>query len=252
MANYHPEPYWSEVAKKIDSRKGNNVIAGDDEPFYRYKRIRFLELLHSLSFKNKNVLEIGHGPGGNLQEVWSQSPKTLTGVDISSDMIAIARKNVDTKINLVKINGSNIPFDDKHFDIAFTATVLQHNTDEKMMTALLNEICRVSKEKVVLFERIEPTIKGDELCYGRPISFYEEICKTNGFKLENHEFINIQISYLVCGGIRKLLNPSSRKEGEPFTKTALFFQNITLPITKLLDKFFKSKRDLAKLVFTRV
>ena len=45
MSEYHPEPYWSDVAKRIKARKGKNVIAGDDEPYYRYKRERFLDLL---------------------------------------------------------------------------------------------------------------------------------------------------------------------------------------------------------------
>jgi ubiquinone/menaquinone biosynthesis C-methylase UbiE len=251
MGNYHPEPYWSEVAKKIGSRKGNNIIAGDDEPFYRYKRQRFLQLLHSFKFTNKDVLEIGHGPGGNLVEVWAQKPKSLTGIDISADMIALATKNVSEKINLVKINGSTIPFEDNYFNVAFTATVLQHNTDEVMLKSLIEEICRVTNQNVILFERIEPIVKGDELCYGRPVSYYEKIFNNNGFVLESSEFINIQISYLVCGAIRKLFNPKTRKEGDPLTKTALYLQNITLPITKILDRIFVSKRDLGKLVFRK-
>lgn len=63
MDNYHPEPYWSEVAQKIKTREGVNVIAGDDEPYYRYKRKRFLKLLNSVDFAGKSVLEIGSGPG---------------------------------------------------------------------------------------------------------------------------------------------------------------------------------------------
>jgi len=29
--NYHPEPYWSDVAQRILEREDKNVIAGDDE-----------------------------------------------------------------------------------------------------------------------------------------------------------------------------------------------------------------------------
>lgn len=69
-STYHPEKYWSEVAKVIKKREnGKNVIAGDDEPYYRYKRQKFLSLLHSIDFSNKTLLEIGCGPGGNLIEV---------------------------------------------------------------------------------------------------------------------------------------------------------------------------------------
>ena len=53
---YHPEEYWTEVADRIASRKDENVIAGDDEPYYRYKRKKFLNLLHQVPFKGKTVL----------------------------------------------------------------------------------------------------------------------------------------------------------------------------------------------------
>ncbi len=251
MADYHPEEYWSEVARRIKSRQGKNVIAGDDEPFYRYKRKKFLQLLNSVDFKNKSVLEIGCGPGGNLQEIWKQSPKRLAGADISEEMIGLSRNKLPNEIELVKIDGTTLPFKNKEFDYVFTATVLQHNTDEEMMKKILTEVCRVSKEKVFLFERIEKKIIGDELCVGRPVAFYESICNNNGFKLLDTKFINIRVSYVVCGIIRKVLSPKSRKEGEPLSKFATFLQQIKIPFTIQLDKIFKSKTDVAKLEFMR-
>ncbi len=91
MIDYNPEIYWSEVATRIKSREGKNVIAGDDEPFYRYKRKKFLKMLNSVDFQNKTVLELGCGPGGNLQEVWRKSPKRLVGTDISDAMINLSK-----------------------------------------------------------------------------------------------------------------------------------------------------------------
>ena len=85
--SYHPESYWSDVAKRIKSREGRNVVAGDDEPFYRYKRMRFLEMLKAVNFEGKSVLEIGNGPGGNLKEISQLKPARLVGADISAEMI---------------------------------------------------------------------------------------------------------------------------------------------------------------------
>jgi ubiquinone/menaquinone biosynthesis C-methylase UbiE len=252
MPNYHPEPYWSEVANRIKARKGKNIIAGDDEPFYRYKRKKFLAMLNSVDFNEKKVLELGCGPGGNLQEVWKKSPKSLTGADISADMLELSREKLTLEIELIKIDGTSLPFKDKEFDYAFTATVLQHNTDEEMLKKIMAELCRVSGKKVFLFERIEKTIKGDELCYGRPVSYYEGICNHHGFKLNSKSFINIRISYYVSGIIRKLFSPKTRQEGEPLSKIAISLQNLTLPITMQLDKIFKSKKDIAKLEFRRL
>jgi ubiquinone/menaquinone biosynthesis C-methylase UbiE len=249
MANYHPENYWSEVADRIQSREGNNVIAGDDEPYYRYKRERFLQMLNSLSLKGRSILEIGNGPGGNLKEVWKSKPAKLQGVDISAKMVEIARSHLPKEIEITKIDGTTLPFSDDTFNMVFSATVLQHNTDEEMLKKIMGEMARVSNEQVVFFERIESSIKGDELCMGRPVSYYQAFMESRGFYLEKAEFINIQISYLVCGAIRKLFNPRNRQEGEPLSKLSLFLQNITLPVTKILDKIFTSKRDLGKLVF---
>ncbi|MBT8229932.1 MAG: class I SAM-dependent methyltransferase [Bacteroidia bacterium] len=252
MSNYHPEPYWSDVAKRIDARSGDNIIAGDDEPYYRYKKKRFLDMLMSIDFSGQKVLEIGSGPGGNLKAIDEKGQyDLLMGVDISDEMIKVAKKRVPG-VEIIKINGTELPFENHSFDYVFTATVLQHNTDDKMMKSLLKEICRVSAKKVFLFERIENEIKGDALCLGRPVRYYEDICKEAGFMLSGKEFINIRSSYYISGLIRKLFNPSSRKEGEPLSSVSIILQKMTLPFTKLLDKIFKSKKDVAKLEFVRV
>lgn len=252
MSEYHPEPYWSEVAKRIKARKGKNVIAGDDEPYYRYKRERFLALLNEVDFAGKTVLEIGSGPGGNLKALLSKSPKSLTGVDISPDMVELAKSNLPPEVNIIKVNGTQLPFEDRSFDYVFTATVLQHNTDEVMLKQLMGELCRVAGEKVFLFERIENEITGDELCYGRPVSYYEAICKQHGFELANAKWINIRSSYYVSGAIRKGLNPKTRVEGEPLNSISNFLQNLTIPITRQLDKIFTSRKDVARLEFRRI
>jgi ubiquinone/menaquinone biosynthesis C-methylase UbiE len=249
---YHPEEYWTEVGHRIARREdGRNVIAGDDEPYYRYKRQRFLEMLNAVAFSDKKVLEIGCGPGGNLLEVYKHHPSRLVGVDISRQMIDLARKKVPEDVEIRKINGTELPFDKDEFDIVFTATVLQHNTDESMLKAIMNEICRVSGDRVYLFERIEPQIKGDELCYGRPVSYYSDIMEDQGFTLHSKTFINIRASYYVSGMIRKGLNPSDRQEGEPLNTTSTLLQKLSLPITRQLDKVFTSSKDVARLEYVK-
>ncbi len=250
--SYHPESYWSEVAQRIDNRGDQNVIAGDDEPYYHYKRQRFLELLNGLAFEGKSVLELGSGPGGNLQEIYNHQPERLVGADISANMIQLARKNLGSEaIELVKIDGEHLPFKDQEFDLAFTATVLQHNTDEEMMKKILFELCRVTAGELVLFEQINAAISGDELMKGRPVQYYEQLCNEKGFVLKDVEFININVSYYVCGAIRKGLNPAKRKEGEPLNSVSLFLEHTLLPLTKQLDRVFKAEKDLARLIFHR-
>ena len=250
-STYHPEEYWSDVARRTSARP-DGVIAGDDEPFYRYKRAQFLKMLHKIDFSGKKVLEVGPGPGGNLREIINHhKPKSVTGADISQDMIDYARTQLPEWVELQKINGTELPFQDRQFDIAMTVTVLQHNTDETMLKQIIQSICRCTDQRIYLFERIEKTVKGDELNMGRPVHYYEEEMKNGGFKLDDVSFLNVSASYYMAGVTRKLLNSTKRKEAEPLSGVSLGLQNVLLPVTKMIDPMFPSNREFAQLSFIR-
>jgi ubiquinone/menaquinone biosynthesis C-methylase UbiE len=249
---YNPEIYWDNVAKSIAARNDLKIIAGDDEPYYRYKRKRFLELFDTIDFENKKVLEIGSGPGGNLEYLAKKNCKEIVGVDISSKMIELSKRNLSGKnIQVQKIDGLSLPFDTNYFDLAFTSTVLQHNTDEIQLSKLIKEICRVAHSEVIIFERIEKKVKGHETNLGRPVEYYTRFFKANGFVLVSTHFLAIQVSYYVSGAIRKICNRTLRKEGEPVSKLSSLLQKLTLPITKLLDKLVSGNRDLGMICFKK-
>jgi hypothetical protein len=119
------------------------------------------------------------------------------------------------------------------------------------LIALVSEISRVAASKVVLFERIEKRIKGSATTLGRPVAYYRQLLASNGFDLQKTEFLPIQVSYYVCGAIRKLLNSPRHQEGEPFTKLSLNAQKLLMPVTTALDKVVPSTRDVAMLMFQR-
>jgi len=249
LAIYNPETYWSEVAKRIKRRADNPTVAGDDSPYYQYKREKFLALFRTIGFEHKSVLEFGSGPGGNLKELLALNASKIVGVDISDKMVALAKSNVEHhKVEVIKIDGEHLPFPDKSFDIVFTATVLQHNTDEAMVRKIVPELCDMCKEELILFERIEETKSGDELCMGRPVSFYEELCEAENFYLDKTEFINIQASFLASGVVRKIFSPN-HKEGKKMNSLTVKLQEAVLPFTTKLDPFLPVQRDLAMMVF---
>ncbi|HEX2630295.1 MAG TPA: class I SAM-dependent methyltransferase [Chitinophagaceae bacterium] len=252
VKEYDPQHYWDDVAQHIGSRDDNNIIAGDDEPYYRYKRKMFLKLLDRIDFTNKKVLEVGPGPGGNLHYLLQKNCKEIAGADISEQMIELAKKNLqEPTIAIHKTDGFTLSFTDNYFDLVFTSTVLQHVTDENQLQQLIKSICRVSASEVIIFERIENKITGHESNLGRPISYYADIFKSNGFILYTTRFLPVRASYIVCGAIRKLFNPKSRKEGEPISKTSRMLQTIALPVTKVLDKIIPAKSDLCMLYFKK-
>ena len=115
----------------------------------------------------------------------------------------------------------------------------------------MKEMARVCAKEVHLYERIEKTIKGDKLNFGRPISYYEDHFKSGGFKLKEASFLNIQASYALAGFTRKYLNSSSRIEGEPLSSFSLGIQKIFMPLTRVLDRIIPQKRDLARVVLVK-
>ena len=121
-----------------------------------------------------------------------------------------------------------------------------------MLKDLMAEVARVSGDKVILFERVENVIKGDDLCLGRPVSYYTSLMKKHGYKLSSTRFINIRTSYYVSGAIRKGLNSKTRKEGESLNMVSELLQKVTLPITGIFDKLLPSDKDLCRIVFERV
>jgi len=250
--SYNPETYWNDVAEKISSRNDINIIAGDDEPYYRYKRKRFLKLFNSLDFANKKILEVGSGPGGNLELLTRKGCKEIVGVDVSDKMIELSKRILqDKKVQVQKIDGYSLPFDNNYFDIVFTSTVLQHNTDEVQLKELIKNICRVSSSDAIIFERIEKNITGHETNLGRPIAYYSQLFKENGFTLLESRFLPIQASYLLCGTIRKLFNRRNRAEGEPISRFSYLLESCILPVTSFIDNLVPSKRDLGMLRFKR-
>jgi len=176
---YEPRSYWTEVAEKIRERGFQNFIAGDDTPFFRYHRARFLKEFSKLDFSNKAVLEVGCGPGGNLAVIHASNPRRLVGCDISPVMIELAQQNLQNEIpdiELAVIDGATLPFGDNSMDITCTVTVLEHNKDEETRNNLIKEICRVTRERVLLFEDTSKRIKAvvcfsDCLPEGKPAHY---------------------------------------------------------------------------------
>jgi ubiquinone/menaquinone biosynthesis C-methylase UbiE len=93
-----------------------------------------------------HALEIGHGPGYlGLEWLKHTSGTNLTGLDISPDMQALAKRNAqeyglsgrtDYKLG----NGSRLPFPDNSFDLVFTNGSLHEWADPR---GTFDEIARV-------------------------------------------------------------------------------------------------------------
>jgi SAM-dependent methyltransferase len=257
MADYDVESYWSRVGREIAARQGSSLVAGDDNPFFRYKRKKFLKkFLHTMDFDSKVVLEVGCGPGGNLLEIAQCcSPKKLTGVDISRTMIEIATGNLarhNVAAELHKINGATLPFADRSIDLSYTVTVLQHNTDATTLKALVREICRVTRDTAVVMEDTgNEGLNGTGSFIARQVDVYASVFSEGDFTLSECEYLNTRISYLGYALVSDLFLSKKHHEGEPIGMVPRTLITLLLPVSRTLDDVFAEKKGLTKMVFHR-
>lgn len=256
--SYDVESYWSRVAREIAQRDDANVVAGDDDPYFRYKRARFLErLLGTLDLGGRTVLEVGCGPGGNLVELARRCrPGRLIGVDISQPMLDLAAKSLargGAAAELRKVDGTRPPFEDASIDTTLTVTVLQHNTDGAALRALVAEIGRVTRERVEVIEDIgREGLEGSGSFLARTVDTYRGLFESQGFVLEHRRFLDTRASYLAWRAITGALVPRSHREGEPIAGLPRLLVSAALPVTRRLDDVLPGERGLARLSFRRL
>ncbi|HUQ30351.1 MAG TPA: class I SAM-dependent methyltransferase [Candidatus Paceibacterota bacterium] len=73
------------------------------------------------------VLEIGCGTGLFTRKMAERTGADITGVDISPDLLAVARKNATApRVQFVEGNAMQLPFPDGAFDVVYGSSVLHH------------------------------------------------------------------------------------------------------------------------------
>jgi ubiquinone/menaquinone biosynthesis C-methylase UbiE len=130
--------------------QGAITVAQYDEMLKHLRDRGYLEtpaLLKS-GLTRGHALEIGPGPGYlGLEWLKHTSATTLTALDISPDMVALARRNAQAygladRVEYHLGNGSQLPFDDGQFDAVFSNGSLHEWAD---VPGTFGEIWRVLK-----------------------------------------------------------------------------------------------------------
>ena len=98
---------------------------------------------------DKNVLDVGCGPGNHLAALSAGKPKLLVGVDIDERFLTIGRSKIDELItpsstfpSLICTSLPTLPFADSTFDLVTCFLVMPHVPDDK---EALSELARVLK-----------------------------------------------------------------------------------------------------------
>lgn len=90
-----------------------------------------------------DVLDIGTGPGVLLAELARLRPDlTLTGIDLSADMVATAARNAGPRATVIVGDVTALPFDDGSFDVIVSSFSSHHWDDPQAAAPELTRVLR--------------------------------------------------------------------------------------------------------------
>jgi demethylmenaquinone methyltransferase/2-methoxy-6-polyprenyl-1,4-benzoquinol methylase len=106
-------------------------------------------ILNKISNENMNLLEIAVGTAENIILFGENRPNlNITGIDISMDMLEIARKKIEKKniknIKIMKMDALNLDFQNKTFDLIIIS-LLFHEIPENISNKILSQCKNVLK-----------------------------------------------------------------------------------------------------------
>ena len=116
---------------------------------------RLLALLTKYSLRQlerKTILEVGCGSGYWLREFinWGARPQNITGVDLSPESVAVARRKCPKEVRIECGNAAKLCFPDATFDLVLQSTVFTSVLDSDMKQQIAAEMLRVVKEDGIL------------------------------------------------------------------------------------------------------
>jgi ubiquinone/menaquinone biosynthesis C-methylase UbiE len=107
---------------------------------------RFAADIAAIAPANAEVLDVGTGPGVLLVELaTARADLTLTGVDLSTDMVASARRNLapfGARASASVGNAADLPFPDDSFDLVVSSLSLHHWDDPESAAPELARVLR--------------------------------------------------------------------------------------------------------------
>ncbi len=93
-------------------------------------------------FFEKSVLCIGVGSGEELEEILKRNPQKVTAIDISEELLAIAREKYP-HVHFERMDMMDMSFPDASFDFVYSSLAFHYAND---WDALLQEVYRISKQ----------------------------------------------------------------------------------------------------------
>lgn len=242
-------------------------------PYEKYFRDKLLKTLNLREVEGLSVLEVGCGIGDLLKEAAKYHPRDLYGTDQSATAIEIAHRYLeDVEVTLHVAAVHDLPFPDAAFDIVYVLFELQYLSDEEMQRAV-EEVCRVSREMVVLVEEtaLSKSVASDMIY--RTVEDYKAHFEKMKFHLSKVKYLDVAFSRVMFGARRtpyhwvrwllspllyligypsSVLKPPTYEDAEPpSSKRALWLQKMLLPLTKSLDQVLLPSKGITIMRFEK-
>jgi ubiquinone/menaquinone biosynthesis C-methylase UbiE len=146
-------------ADRYDELLASSIASsGEGHEYFAEYKIRDLAGLwgvsHGTEASPQRILDFGSGTGSSIPHLITYFPKaTITGADVSRESLDLARQRWSSAASFVHCSGTQLPFADGHFDLAFAACVFHHIPHDQH-APLLGELRRVVRRGglLVLYE----------------------------------------------------------------------------------------------------
>jgi ubiquinone/menaquinone biosynthesis C-methylase UbiE len=111
---------------------------------------------NNTDLQKKRVLEVGCAWGLRLNQLvgFNFQPENMYGIDLLEPYIEEA-KSFNTSINYEVMSATQMRYDDRYFDFSFACVALSAMLDEEIIDQALSEMCRVSKDFVLIIDNFD-------------------------------------------------------------------------------------------------
>ena len=145
----------------------NSFLSFNQDKTWRNKAVRL-----SLRGTEESLLDIGTGSGAFLEEFLNQQTfGRAVGMDLSSEMLTLARRRLGSKATLLLAESEELPFKQNEFDVVSTAFVLRSISD---VPKFFQSVHRVLKPhgRFVILELTRPSQPLMKMLYRPYLNWY--------------------------------------------------------------------------------
>lgn len=145
--------YWNQHIHDLEITShpvGTPGFFADLDQYHFEKLHHLLRLVDFDGYKGKRVLEVGCGAGTDLVR-FARGGAIVTGVDLSSSAIALARQNFaqqGLEADLREADGEQLPFPDDTFDLVYAHGVVQYTAHDRRLVEECRRVLKPGRQAI--------------------------------------------------------------------------------------------------------